>query len=100
MFVRNWVKIEFKSKEITPARISVEWTKKVTERTIQIYKLLNLNGIARIDFIIMNDEPYIIEANTVPGLSEESIIPQQAQCSGMTLSELFNQSIEKMFHGK
>ncbi|MDA9898039.1 D-alanine--D-alanine ligase [Flavobacteriales bacterium] len=93
-------KYEGKSKEITPARISVEWTKKVTERTIQIYKLLNLNGIARIDFIIMNDEPYIIEANTVPGLSEESIIPQQAQCSGMTLSELFNQSVEKMFHGK
>ena len=93
-------KYEGKSKEITPARISDEWAKKVAERTIQIYKLLNFNGIARIDFIIMNDEPFIIEANTVPGLSEESIIPQQAKCSGITLSELFNQSVEKMFHGK
>jgi len=62
--------------------------------------LLELNGIARVDFIIMDNEPYIIEANTVPGLSEESIIPQQARCQGISLSEFFNQSVEFMFHGK
>jgi D-alanine-D-alanine ligase len=45
-------KYEGKSKEITPARISNEIAKKVSERTIEIYKLLNLDGIARIDFII------------------------------------------------
>ena len=93
-------KYEGKSKEITPARISDELAKKVSERTIEIYQLLELNGIARIDFIIMNNEPYIIEANTVPGLSEESIIPQQAHCHGISLSELFNQSVEYMFQGK
>ena len=93
-------KYEGKSKEITPARISDDLAKKVSERTIEIYKLLELNGIARVDFIIMNKEPYIIEANTVPGLSEESIIPQQALCQGISLSELFNQSVEHMFHGK
>ena len=74
--------------------------KKVSERTIEIYQLLDLNGIARVDFIIMDNEPYTIEANTVPGLSEESIIPQQALFKGMSLSELFNQSVEHMFYGK
>ena len=51
--------------------------KKVSERTgKKIYQLLELNGIARVDFIIMDNEPYIIEANTVPGsFYEESIIP-------------------------
>ena len=93
-------KYEGKSKEITPARISDDMAKKVSERTIEIYKLLELNGIVRVDFIIMDNEPYIIEANTVPGLSEESIIPQQARCQGISLSELFNQSVEQMFHGK
>ena len=93
-------KYEGKSKEITPARISDNLAKKVSERTIEIYQLLELNGIARVDFIIMDNEPYIIEANTVPGLSEESIIPQQARCQGISLSELFNQSVEFMFHGK
>jgi D-alanine-D-alanine ligase len=93
-------KYEGKSKEITPARISDNLAKKVSERTIEIYQLLELNGIARVDFIITDNEPYIIEANTVPGLSEESIIPQQARCQGISLSELFNQSVENMFHGK
>jgi len=93
-------KYEGKSKEITPARISKDLAKKVSERTIEIYQLLDLNGIARVDFIIMDNEPYTIEANTVPGLSEESIIPQQALFKGMSLSELFNQSVEHMFYGK
>ena len=93
-------KYEGKSKEITPARISDDMAKKVSERTVEIYQLLELNGIARVDFIIMNNEPYIIEVNTVPGLSEESIIPQQAHCHGILLSELFNKSVEHMFHVK
>lgn len=93
-------KYEGKSKEITPARISDELAQKVSEKTIKIYQLLKLNGMARIDFIIMNKEPYIIEANTVPGLSEESIIPQQALCQGISLSDLFNQSVKHMFNGK
>ena len=40
-----------------------------------------------------NNEPYIIEANTVPGLSEESIIPQQAACAGVSLKDLFQMAV-------
>jgi D-alanine-D-alanine ligase len=92
-------KYEGKSKEITPARISNEIAKKVSERTIEIYKLLNLDGIARIDFIITDGQPFVIEANTVPGLSKESIIPQQAQAMGISLTELFNKAVNHMFEG-
>ena len=93
-------KYEGKSKEITPAEISKEHAEKVTKKAIRVYKLLNLNGIARIDFMIMNNEPHVIEVNTVPGLSKESIIPQQAICQGMSLSELFNKSVNQMFNEK
>ena len=86
-------KYEGKSKEITPARISDELAKKIACRTKEIYCLLKLNGIARIDFIIQNNEPYIIEANTVPGFSEESIIPQQAACAGVSLKDLFRMAV-------
>jgi len=86
-------KYEGKSQEITPARISDELAQKIAFRTKEIYRLLNLNGIARIDFIIQNNEPYIIEANTVPGLSEESIIPQQAACAGVNLKDLFRMAV-------
>ena len=90
-------KYEGKSKEITPANLSIEVAKKVSEQTKKIYQLLNLDGIARIDFIIVNNDPVVIEANTVPGLSKESIIPQQAQSAGISLSKLFNQSVQHMF---
>jgi D-alanine-D-alanine ligase len=90
-------KYEGKSKEITPANLSIEVTKKVSEQTKKIYQLLNLDGIARIDFIIVNNDPVVIEANTVPGLSKESIIPQQAQSAGISLSKLFNQSVQHIF---
>jgi D-alanine-D-alanine ligase len=44
-------------------------------------------------------KPFVIEANTVPGLSKESIIPQQAQAMGISLTELFNKAVNHMFEG-
>ena len=55
---------------------------------------MNLKGICRVDFIIMNETPYIIEINTIPGLSEESIIPKQAKELGISLTQLFDNCIE------
>jgi D-alanine-D-alanine ligase len=80
--------------EITPARISLDNTKLIKEITKNAYKKLNLKGIVRIDFIIIDNKPYIIEINTIPGLSEESIIPKQAIEAGYSLSELFELTIE------
>lgn len=82
-------KYEGKSTEITPARIKSTVTKKIQNTTNKIYKKMNLRGICRIDYIIMNDIPYIIEINTIPGLSEESIIPQQLKSAKLKLSEIF-----------
>ena len=59
-----------------------------------IISVTTLRGICRIDFIIMKDIPYIIEINTIPGLSEESIIPKQAKEDGITLTQLFDNCIE------
>jgi D-alanine-D-alanine ligase len=77
------------SNEITPADLSNELTNKVQNSAKEIYQLLNLNGVARIDFIIQNNIPYMIEANTVPGLSTESLIPQQAVAMGYSLPDFF-----------
>ena len=83
-------KYEGKSEEITPARISDNLTSEVQKTTIDIYKTMELSGICRIDYIIMNKIPYVIEINTIPGLSEESIIPQQVKTANMRLSEVFD----------
>lgn len=81
------------SQEITPARISDSETREVQHRATMIFKLLHLKGIARADFILVNSEPYLIEVNTVPGLSEASILPQQCAEKGIGLDELVNSLI-------
>ncbi|MCL4143563.1 UNVERIFIED_CONTAM: hypothetical protein GTU68_059144 [Idotea baltica] len=87
-------KYEGKSQEITPARISDEEHQKVEETAKKIYTILNMSGFSRSEFILVNCEPYFLEMNTVPGLTEESILPQQAQAAGMSLKELFDNAIE------
>ncbi|QNM84160.1 D-alanine--D-alanine ligase [Polaribacter pectinis] len=87
-------KYEGKSQEITPARISAEEQQKVEEVAKKIYKILNMSGFSRSEFILVNCEPYFLEMNTVPGLTEESILPQQAKAAGISLKELFNNAIE------
>jgi D-alanine-D-alanine ligase len=82
-------KYEGKSQEITPARISKKLTIEVQRLSTEIYKAMELSGICRIDYIIMNEIPYIIEINTIPGFTEESIIPQQVKSANLKLSVIF-----------
>ncbi len=83
-----------KSEEITPARISDDIHKKLEKLASQVYKILNVKGISRSEYIVVNEEPYFLEMNTVPGLTTESIIPQQAAAAGISLQDLFHNAIE------
>ena len=67
-----------KSQEITPARISDEMTEKVSAIAKRAYEVLKMKGFSRSEFIIVDGEPYMLEMNTIPGLTTESLIPQQA----------------------
>ncbi len=82
------------SEEITPARLKPEVTRAVQRQTMNIYKLLGCRGVARVDFIIRDEAPHMIEINTVPGMSSGSIIPKQAREMGLPLTELFDIIIE------
>ena len=88
-------KYEGESQEITPADISSEMTANIQNTVKNIYEKLDFKGMCRIDFIISNEKYYMLEVNSIPGLSEESIIPQQARCYGMDLTTLFGNSIEE-----
>lgn len=80
--------------EITPANLTDEMTDKVKEVTKKVFEILDLKGIARADYILQDGEPYLMEINTVPGLSKESLIPQMAAYQGISLKQLFNEVIE------
>lgn len=88
-------KYEGKSEEITPARITKEVEKKCKETSVFIYKELNCNGIVRIDYINSNDKLYFLEVNTIPGMSPESIVPQQIVAAGMTVTEVYTKLINQ-----
>ena len=82
------------SQEITPARIRPEASDSIKKISVKVYKQLNLSGLCRIDYIVPDSEdPVLIEINTVPGLSEMSILPRQAAYLGITLDELFTACI-------
>lgn len=83
-----------KSQEITPARISDEMTQKVGAIAKSAYEILKMKGFSRSEFIIVGNEPFMLEMNTIPGLTKESLIPQQAKVAGIDLEDLFTNAIE------
>lgn len=82
------------SEEITPARISEELTSVVRESALLAHKILGCKGYSRTDFIIQNQKAFILETNTLPGMTETSLIPQQARHAGYTMSEVFDWLID------
>lgn len=79
--------------EITPARISEELTLRIQKTTEKIYKISGFKGIVRIDYIIKDNQIYMLEANTVPGMTFNSFIPKQLEVEGKSTTEILNQLI-------
>lgn len=83
-----------KSDEITPARLDAETEQRVRDMAAKAYEALGMTGFSRTDFIIMDGVPHFIEMNTNPGLSPQSIFPQQAAYAGIPFSELLDSEIQ------
>lgn len=83
-----------KSQEITPAHLSQEQTEEVQNLAVKIFKLLKLKGLTRSEFIFHNNQPHFLECNACPGLTEASILPQQARAAGISLQDLFSSAVE------
>ena len=89
-------KYEGKSDEITPAKISDELMNKLSQISKNVYNQIGLKGFSRSEFIVNDYGVYYLETNTVPGLTSESILPQQAKCAGITLEDLFSNAIKEV----
>ncbi|MCD4710219.1 MAG: D-alanine--D-alanine ligase [Bacteroidales bacterium] len=87
---------EGKAEEYTPARIDDDVTKKCQDMAMAIYNLTNCSGIIRVDFIIKGNQVYFLELNSIPGMSEESIIPKQVRSMGLTMETVLQQVIEEV----
>ncbi|WP_297507854.1 D-alanine--D-alanine ligase [Flavobacterium sp.] len=87
-------KYQGKSEEITPARLDVATEALVKSTAKKAYEALGMTGFSRTDFIVMDGIPYFIEMNTNPGLSPQSIFPQQAAHAKMAFSDLLENEIQ------
>jgi len=82
------------TEEITPAQLPSELYEKCKSLTVKIARSLDCMGVVRMDYIMVGDEFYLIEVNTVPGMSEASLIPKQAEAMGISKTELIDLIIE------
>ena len=87
--------VEGMAREITPAPLSAAETAECRKMTAYLYEKFNCRGIVRFDYFMDNGEFSFLEVNTVPGLSEGSIVPKQAAAAGISMKDLFSQLIEE-----
>lgn len=86
------------SDEITPADIPAELADRLHEMTLAAYKACRCRGLARVDFIVTPEgEPYLIEINTIPGMSGGSIVPKQLREAGISMTEALTAVIEDTY---
>ena len=82
------------TEEICPARLSEELTKKAQDYAVRAHQALRCRGYSRTDMIVSNDEVYILETNTIPGMTATSLYPQAAAAAGISFAELLDRLIE------
>lgn len=84
-----------KSQEITPARLTKHQEEQVTLVAKKVYEVLKMKGFSRSEYIFKDNEPHLLEINTIPGLTLESILPQQAAAANIPLQDLFDNAIQE-----
>ena len=82
------------TQEICPARIDDEMTQKAQSYAKLAHRALFCSGYSRTDMILKDGEIYVLETNTIPGMTATSLLPQAAQVAGLSFSRLLDQLIE------
>lgn len=82
------------AQEITPARVPDAVRDQVQATASRVYDIMNMKGIARIDFIITSERICLLEVNTTPGMTVTSFIPQQIRANGMQAKDVFTEVID------
>ncbi len=80
---------------LIPAEITPNLTKRLKNLALKVYSLLNCKGAIRVDFKLDSyGSPYLLEVNTIPGLTERSLLPKAAAFEGLTFKELIREMLE------
>ena len=81
------------SKEVCPADVDSEMENRIIETSQRLYEYLGCSGVVRFDYILGGEDIYFLEVNTIPGMTEMSLVPQQVRAAGMTIKEFLSHLI-------
>lgn len=82
------------TREVCPADITADEDKLLRDSAAEAFRVLKLKGYGRIDFILSEGKAYCLEANTLPGMTPTSLLPQEAAVEGMDFADLCEKIIE------
>lgn len=88
------------SQEITPPKLAEETIKEIQNISLQAHKMLGCSGLSRTDMIVSEKQIYVLETNTVPGMTKTSLYPQAAAKIGLSFGELLDKLIQKALFDK
>lgn len=88
-------KYKNESDEVTPADLSEALTQKCQAQSVKLYHSLQCKGMVRFDYILVDEDFYFLEVNTIPGFSEQSLFPQQIKVEGLTIAGVLDEIIEE-----
>ena len=77
-----------------PAELSAEEERAVTEAAAGAYRALGCTGFARVDLILGDEGPWLLEANAIPGLTDTSLLPQAAEAAGLSFEQLVERILD------
>jgi len=83
--------------EITPADVDIDVEQDVKTLSAFLFKQMGCKGFVRFDYILSENGLYFLEVNSIPGITEESLLPQMANAFGMSITELFTIALDNLF---
>ncbi len=82
------------TEEVCPARLSPELLQSAREIAVQAHEALGCSGATRTDAIVSEEEIYVLEVNTLPGMTSTSLLPNSARAAGIDFDELCRRQVE------
>ncbi|MGC8667361.1 MAG: D-alanine--D-alanine ligase family protein [Chthonomonadales bacterium] len=81
------------STHIIPARISAQAADTARDYALRCHQVLGCRGMSRVDMIVQGDQPYVLEVNTIPGMTPTSLLPEAAKAAGISFPQLLDRII-------
>jgi D-alanine-D-alanine ligase and related ATP-grasp enzymes len=84
------------SEYICPAELGINLSESIKDQALKVHKILDCRHYSRVDFILdKNNDPWFLEINTLPGMTETSLLPKSLKASGVEFKDVIQKIINE-----